>query len=217
MKFLKKQKPSSIYGTSPQYNTKQKVLGASAGLIILLFIIFSLFGGRSSSPSISTSGSKKSPDTKELKLNQSKHTLGVSNFAISTPEGFDQNKDDDFLKNNSGKVLFRKSASGTQYDFISVNKRSSEAKENTLLTIEKQLKTFATALIHLHHRAAAREALLLPEVDPSVFTTGARRGPAGTDEGDPPEHPNGQPPPRTGAVLSLPPGPGPRSGSSLRA
>ena len=145
MKFLKKQKPSSIYGTSPQYNTKQKVLGASAGLIIALFIIFSLFGGRSSSPSISTSGSKKSPDTKELKLNQSKHTLGVSNFAISVPEGFNQNKDDDFLKNNSGKVLFRKSASGTQYDFISVNKRSSEAKENTLLTIEKQLKTFATA------------------------------------------------------------------------
>jgi hypothetical protein len=144
MKFLKKQKPSSIYGTSPQYNTKQKVLGASAGLIILLFIIFSLFGGRSSSPSISTSGSKKSPDTKELKLNQSKHTLGVSNFAISVPEGFNQNKDTDFLKNNRGEVLFRKSASGLKYDFISVAKQSSDPKDDSLQVIENQLKTFAT-------------------------------------------------------------------------
>lgn len=142
MKFLKKQKPSSIYGTSPQYNTKQKVLGASAGLIILLFIIFSLFGGRSSSPSISTSGSKKSPDTKELKLNQSKHTLGVSNFAISVPEGFNQNKDKNSFKNDSGEVLFQKASNGLKYDFISISKYSSEKKDDSLVKIEKQLKIF---------------------------------------------------------------------------
>ncbi len=142
MKFLKKQKPSSIYGTSPQYNTKQKVLGASAGLIILLFIIFSLFGGRSSSPSISTSGSKKSPDTKDLKLNQSKHTLGVSNFAISVPEGFNQNKDKNSFKNDSGEVLFQKASNGLKYDFISISKYSSENKDDSLIKIEKQLKIF---------------------------------------------------------------------------
>ncbi len=142
MKFFKKQKPSSIYGTSPQYNTKQKVLGASAGLIILLFIIFSLFGGRSSSPSISTSGSKKSPDTKDLKLNQSKHTLGVSNFAISVPEGFNQNKDKNSFKNDSGEVLFQKASNGLKYDFISISKYSSENKDDSLIKIEKQLKIF---------------------------------------------------------------------------
>lgn len=143
MKFFKKQKPSSIYGETPQYNTRQKALGASAIIVILLFIIFSLFSRGGSAPSINPA-KNNAKNTEQLKLNQSKHTLGISNFAISTPEGFNQNKDTDFLKNNRGEVLFRKSASGLKYDFISVAKQSSDPKDDSLQVIENQLKTFAT-------------------------------------------------------------------------
>ena len=143
MKFLKKQKPASIYGETPQYNTRQKALGASAAIIILLFIIFSFFSGKESSPSIDPA-KNNSQNTEQLKLKESRHTLGISNFAISTPEGFNQNKDTDFLKNNRGEVLFRKSASGLKYDFISVAKQSSDPKDDSLQVIENQLKTFAT-------------------------------------------------------------------------
>lgn len=142
MKFFKKQKPSSIYGDTPQYNVKQKVLGVTAAIIILLFIVISLFSGKdSSNGTISTKTNSK--NSEQQKLNESKHTIGISNFAISTPEGFNQNTNSDYLKNNKGKVLFQKSASGVKYDFISINKRSSEPKEDSLLTIEDQLKTFA--------------------------------------------------------------------------
>lgn len=142
MKFFKKQRPASIYGEAPQYNTRQKALGASAIIVILLFIIFSLFSRGGSAPSINPA-KNNAKNTEQLKLNQSKHTLGISNFAISTPEGFSQNEDVNYLKNNNGEVLFRKSASGLKYDFISISKRSSEPKDNSLQTIEEQLKTFA--------------------------------------------------------------------------
>ena len=143
MKFFKKQRPASIYGEAPQYNTRQKALGASAIIVILLFIIFSLFSRGGSAPSINPA-KNNAKNTEQLKLNQSKHTLGISNFAISTPEDFNQNKDTDFLKNNRGEVLFRKSASGLKYDFISVAKQSSDPKDDSLQVIENQLKTFAT-------------------------------------------------------------------------
>ena len=103
MKFFKKQRPASIYGETPQYNTRQKALGASAAIIILLFIIFSFFSGKESSPSIDPA-KNNSQNTEQLKLKESRHTLGISNFAISTPEGFNQNKDTD-PKDDSLQVI----------------------------------------------------------------------------------------------------------------
>ncbi len=136
MKFFKKKKSPSIYKVAPQYNTRQKALGVLAALIILIFVLFSFFSGKDSSPSINTSGGKDTEGTEQLKLNETKHTLGTSSFAISTPEGFSQDRNPPYELS----VLFKKPAGDLKHDKITVSKYLISNKNDPFHEIKQDLK-----------------------------------------------------------------------------